>query len=167
MGIIDVSSPLPGSSVQADGFMELSQIALMTDKLSYYNSEPIFDYSYFQTGDASALSWPRIISNYLSRSCNPYGTYLVQPKYAAHTIWNFPPSNTAPFTISLKVRIPTWDVAYRPGLLEVLKAGWIQYISVFIFTGGILWATWDYLVTHQIIRTIAYSQAKPGAKVLY
>ncbi|KAJ3347824.1 hypothetical protein HDU91_006685 [Kappamyces sp. JEL0680] len=159
MGMIDISSALPGSGVQADGFLQISQTSLMTDKLSYSNTDPIFDYATFYTSDVNAISWPRIVSNYLDRS--------FQPSYQATTIWNFPPSSTEPFKVSVKVRIPTWQIQYRPGILEVLKNGWIQYLSVFIFTGLILGAAWDFLITHQIIKTIAYSQARPGAKVMY
>jgi hypothetical protein len=56
--------------------------------------------------------------------------------------------------ISIKVRIDDWVVDYRPGILEVLKYGWIQYLASFIFVGVILYYLYDILIRHQVMRTI-------------
>ena len=92
---------------------------------------------------------------------------LVRPQYDSIDMWNFPAAGDN-FKISIKVRIPTWEVVYRPGILEVLKYGWIQYICVFLFTMPILYLSWEYIVTNQIIKTVVYQSAKAGQqKVRY
>ena len=51
------------------------------------------------------------------------------------------------------MRIPKDRIYYRPALAEVLKQGWIQYISLFFLVLGIIWPFYDFLVYHQVIRT--------------
>jgi hypothetical protein len=69
MGFVDISSPLAGSGASIDGYLNLQQSDLMTDKVDYADTTAIFDYNYFFGADINAISWPRIISNYLDRSC--------------------------------------------------------------------------------------------------
>jgi predicted DNA-binding transcriptional regulator len=64
--------------------------------------------------------------------------------------------------ISLKIRIDEWKISYRPGLFQVLKNGWIQYISTFVFTGSILLYFYDCLFRYQIMKTIVSIEAPVG-----
>ena len=66
---------------------------------------------------------------------------------------SFPRSVNADFELTLNMRIPTWNVQYRPALSEVLKWGWIQYVTIFAFTGTLLWIVYHYLITTQLMRT--------------
>lgn len=69
LAYIDISNPLKGKSVFADGWLELKQNELLLDKVDYAFLEPVIDYTGFFKGDITSLSWPMIISNYLNRNC--------------------------------------------------------------------------------------------------
>jgi hypothetical protein len=69
MGYIDLASPLPGSGASFDGFLNIAQSDLMTSTIDYSDTSAIFDYNYFFGADINAIAWPRIISNYLDRTC--------------------------------------------------------------------------------------------------
>ena len=69
MGYVDLASPLSGSGASFDGFLNIKQSDLMTDRMDYADTSSVFDYNSFFGADINAITWPRIISNYLDRSC--------------------------------------------------------------------------------------------------
>lgn len=95
-------------------------------------------------------------------------TLIVQPVFESIDSWQYPKSGDGTFSIAIKVRIPTWNVEYRPAIMEVLKNGWMQYCTTFLFSGIILYTVWDYLVSNQIIKSVAYFNIKArGSKNMY
>jgi transmembrane protein 231 len=154
MGYVDVSNPVAGSSLFTDGFLNLYQSGYMTDKKDYVFTSPVFDFKSLFSSDVDGISWPQLITNYLNRD--------VRVVYDYTPVWNYKASGKNKFTIATKVRVPTWKVEYTPNLMEVLKHGWIQFLATFVFTGGIMFYIWDFLISHQIVPTIAYADLRDG-----
>jgi hypothetical protein len=57
------------------------------------------------------------------------------------------------FTIDLVVYFPKEQVWYRPGALETLKFGWIQYLCLFVPVNVLLWIVMLFTFTQQILET--------------
>lgn len=154
MGYVDVSNPVAGSSLFTDGFVNLYQSGYMTDKKDYFFTDPVLDINSLFLTNADGSYWPFVISNYYNRD--------IRVGYDYTPVWNYKTSDKNKFTISLKVRVPTWKIEYTPNLMEVLKHGWIQFLATFVFTSGILYYIWDFLIAHQIVPTIAYADLRDG-----
>ena len=71
----------------------------------------------------------------------------------AQNIWNTSRTPGTPFTFSAHIQIPTLRVYYQPSTVEILKYGWIQYLSYFILLACFAYPFWAFLIRHQIIET--------------
>jgi hypothetical protein len=83
-----------------------------------------------------------------------YTTNIVQIDYIHETVFETTRAKEQELEISIKLRIDSIVVPYTPGLLQVLKHGWIQYFSTFMFVGVILGYLYDLLLTRQVMKTI-------------
>jgi transmembrane protein 231 len=152
MGYVDVVNPVPGSSLFTDGFLNLYQSGYMTDKKDFLFNSPVFDMNSLFSSNINGIYWPQLITDYLNRD--------VRVSYDYTPVWNYKGFDRNKFNIAMKVRVPTWKIEYIPNLMEVLKHGWIQFLATFVFTGGILFYIWDFLISNQIVPTIAYSDLR-------
>ncbi|XJO73196.1 hypothetical protein BDV3_004214 [Batrachochytrium dendrobatidis] len=146
MFFIDTASPLTGNSLYVDGDLQLIQRWPMQDKVDYMFTNPAINFTQAVGNDYAALTWPRIVSDYLDKDVR---TTLVSPM----PIWSTPRGSNDPFTITIKVRIPKDRIVYRPALLQVLKNGWIQYIACWVIVAAVLIPLYKYVLQHQIVAT--------------
>ena len=65
------------------------------------------------------------------------------------------------FTVSATLRYPEQSLSYRPGFWQVIKWGWVQYLSVllvFIYAAG---AVRNFVFSQQIVPTLISFDDKP------
>ena len=56
-----------------------------------------------------------------------------------------------PLLLTGRIYIPSSRVYYVPGPWEVLKFGWIQYLSYLLLVGLVLWIGFQYLLKSNIL----------------
>ena len=67
MFFIDTASPLTGNSLYVDGDLQLIQRWPMQDKVDYMFTNPAINFTQAVGNDYAALTWPRIVSDYLDK----------------------------------------------------------------------------------------------------
>ncbi|KAJ1344357.1 hypothetical protein BSLG_001092 [Batrachochytrium salamandrivorans] len=144
--LIDVASPLSGSHLSLDSDLNLVQRWPIQDKVSYISTAPAINFTMAVGNDYSALTWPRIVSDYLDYDARTIYNPVVP-------IWSTSRSTGQSFTISVKIRIPKDRIAYRPALLEILKHGWIQYLACLVIVAVMLIPGYEFLLRHQVVAT--------------
>ncbi|TPX58741.1 hypothetical protein PhCBS80983_g02932 [Powellomyces hirtus] len=147
LGIVSDSTALTTpSSIYVDGDLVLLQRNLLLRQDNFQYDKPVVNFTEARGADASALSWSRIVSRYADRDVR---TIFQHEK----PVWTAGRSTTEAFKISGRVRYPRQAVRYLPGLWEVLKYGWIQYLAYFILVGTILHWVMGLAYHRQIVRT--------------
>ena len=73
-----------------------------------------------------------------------------------HKVWT--PSKGSSFLINGHFKIPVSRVFYTPGYAEVLKNGWIQYLSYFILVFSIVYGSVWFFLHNQLISTFVVNQ---------
>jgi hypothetical protein len=58
------------------------------------------------------------------------------------------------FQVELRIRVPTQILNYRPSLGEVLKHGWMQYLSLLVLVYLVLKPFYSSLIENQIVKTM-------------
>ncbi|KAI9333182.1 transmembrane protein 231-domain-containing protein [Zopfochytrium polystomum] len=147
MAYFDESSPLPISAIDIDGDLQLVQRELLdsgVDNVRY--NVPVVNYTLATVGDTSALSWGRILRSYLDRDI--YTAFSHPPP-----TYTFFRATHQPLTITGKLRYPEHRIAYRPGVTEVLKFGWIQYLAHFAVAATVAWWVYGWCLRSQLVPT--------------
>ncbi|ORX80212.1 hypothetical protein BCR32DRAFT_268989 [Anaeromyces robustus] len=155
LGILDLSTPIPGSQVSVDGELlfiqnELLQMGTIRNKynVACLNFTNPWDYNMYN------WSWETLIENYMER--NEKTELKVN-----YPIWKTEGS-AEDFKITGKIRYNKQLIHYRPSLLEVLKNAWIQYLAFYILLGILLKPFKAFIFENQVIRTRMTVDRVPG-----
>eukprot|EP00842_Homolaphlyctis_polyrhiza_P004946 jgi/Hompol1/5452/HPOL_001703-RA len=143
----DAASSLPGASVYIDGDLNLVQRVPMQASVSYVDTTPALNFTQDIGNDAASLTWQRIVMDHSDKNIR------VKLNPTAVPIWSTPRASSIPFTIQIRARIPTDRIMYTPGLFEVLKNGWIQYISTMVIVLMVVLPCYDFLLRYQVVGT--------------
>eukprot|EP00877_Chromochloris_zofingiensis_P012890 jgi/Chrzof1/7855/Cz02g38290.t1 len=160
LAYITFNSLLPGHGLVTDGQLVLQQLTPLPQYTYHdlYNT-PLLNSSAYLDGTAlqvdAALQLSSIIAKYQARNF----TTVFQNQYP---IWQA--GNGNDFIIDARVRIPANQLQiYRPATGEMLKWGWVQFVSVFL----ILWclASWfeAFIFRHRLFETRMVSDLQPKA----
>ena len=84
------------------------------------------------------------------------GVTLVQPLGSAFST-----------TIDMSITVPkSQEVRYRPGVVETLKFGWVQYVMVLVPALWIVNACLNFLFKYRVLDTQLVSDLKPKRKIM-
>ncbi|KAI8900466.1 transmembrane protein [Globomyces pollinis-pini] len=140
------TSPLNGAGITTTGTLNIKQLELMTESLDYSITAPVFPFLSFYRPSINQLTWTNILSSYLDRNFQTHFDHI--------PTWHFPRPQNNHFQITIHVRNPTQTIEYQPGVLQVLKNAWIQYVSIFIITYYLLQTVYDYLIRNHMVSSI-------------
>jgi len=106
--------------------------------------------------DENGTTWKdfelkRILSDYKDRDLR------LETQSLDHA-WKFGPSD--PFTLEGRVRFREELIAYRPGIAQVLKGAWIQYLAIYVIFYFVIEKIKAFVFLNHIIPTIAESKLK-------
>lgn len=148
MAMMDEMSSLPASSINVNGKLRLvQQTLLVANSNNVRYDTPVVNYTLSTSGPSTAaLTWPEIIHSYLDRE--------LQTKYEYPPVnWGYFRAQGQPFVISGKLRYTTETVSYKPGVMEVLKFGWIQYLSYLVLSATFSWLVYGWCIRSQLVPT--------------
>ncbi|KAJ3104284.1 hypothetical protein HDU97_009360 [Phlyctochytrium planicorne] len=190
LALLDESTGIPSQSLQVDGDLRIFQRNLLnTDEDSVQFDAPIVDLFGSGIGSSqgwapldetfgrSALgrwergrrgmgqAWSQIVASFLERN--------VRTTFAfTSPIWQSPRGQSEPFTLTGRVRFPEDKFLYRPGSLEVIKFGYIQFLAHFVLVASVcrwifVWAIKSQIVaTHVAVDVLPrYQPGRNGFKV--
>ena len=151
----DVSSPTPGSGFYVDGDVQLNFRSLMKDKTDYTMIDQPLNFTKAVSPASRDLNWANVMSAYRDQRVRT--EFVSDPP-----LWSGPRASLEPFVIQIKARIPTQRIIYRPAFLEVLKNGWIQYLSMLVLVALIFVPIYDLMITNQVVRTVVQVEPRTG-----
>mmetsp|Transcript_57221 Transcript_57221/g.181041 ORF Transcript_57221/g.181041 Transcript_57221/m.181041 type:complete len:307 (-) Transcript_57221:39-959(-) len=132
LAFVSYASPVAGSALYLDGDLELVQREPLPDGSQSF----AFDEDALPLSGAigDGLRFENLLGNYLDRNETTHYRYGTPVWYAGR----------GGFTMTAKIRIPSHQpVVYRPGVLHVLKLGWVQFLATFLVLFWILrWVEW-------------------------
>ncbi|KAM9302461.1 transmembrane protein 231 [Gastrophryne carolinensis] len=130
MALIQHSSALPGAELYVNGDLRLQQ----RQPLRHQGLDTTYNVSVINGSSPFASSYDlrNIISAYQERNVT---TVLSNPS----PLWLVGRGASDPFMVNAVIRYPVSLISctYRPGFWEMIKFGWIQYVSVLLI---FLWA---------------------------
>jgi len=146
-------SGLAGSGLFVNGdlnFIQRYPIEIRGESSTLYGDEPLFDE---QTGstqiDASVIK--NIVEKYSRRL---YANVRMENTLS---IWSRALDVTSTtdkqFNFTLTLNIPEQEVRYIPKAADVLKDGWIKYLSLFVVVSYLLRTFCSFVFNHQIVGT--------------
>lgn len=123
LAYITYSSLTPGASFTTFGDLRMYQKTPLRHRgtdtrfnTAIINSTSIFAADYDLT---------TILGNYVQRNI----TTVYAPNYP---VWKSGRGATQPFTIEVIVNFPTETITYTPGFWELIKWGWVQYVTILL-----------------------------------
>ena len=63
-------------------------------------------------------------------------------------------SDSDHFTVSATLRYPEQSLSYRPGFWQVIKSGWVQYVSLLLLFIFVTAAIKNFVFANQIVPTL-------------
>eukprot|EP00762_Andalucia_godoyi_P001241 ANDGO_04912.mRNA.1 hypothetical protein len=152
LAYISVENPADGSAVYVDGRLAFvqSQPILQTRTRAVYTASPFIFSPNTQGLEGVAL--PDVVRAYMNRNETMQFT-------TDATVWS---AGAAPFfTLQARIRVPGMQIAYRPGLWELLKYGWIQYIAVWVIIYFPVSAIRNWIMRNQLLPTRVFFDQVP------
>lgn len=141
MLLVDVLVPQNIIALEANGNVKLKVNGLFPKPSLLV---PVFDFTNVFRG-VSDISWNTVLKNYYARSA--YTTVELD------TISWTPGTSSSSFSINGVLKIPEETIIYQPGLLEVLKHGWIQYLAYVVLIWAVLYPIFRFLIVNGIVGT--------------
>jgi len=156
LGILDLSSPIPGSEVYVDSELLFKQnnILQMGAIRNRYNT-PCLNFTNAWDYNIYSWSWEKVIEEYMDR--NERTELKIN-----YPLWKTDRSFDEDFKIKGKIRYNQQVIHYRPSVLEVLKNAWIQYLAFYILLGILLKPFKAFIFENQVIRTRMTVDRVPG-----
>lgn len=116
----------------------------------------LFLFCFLAKGDQlflTPLSDPLIITNVSSSHgalmfWHTVTTFLEQPL----VVWEA--GNTQNFSLEVEIGYPVLTVTYSPGIWQLLKFAWIQYLAIFVIFWWILSKVQSFMFQNQVILTV-------------
>jgi len=137
-------SGFPGSGVHTVGDLRVVQRAPLapSGRDTRYTASPLP-----AAGRPEELGLAAILTSYSARNL----TTRLQDQYS---VWS-PGRGSPEFTVSATVRYPVQTLAYTPGLWQVLKWGWVQYLSFLLVFLYLAARVRDFVFGEQVVATLA------------
>lgn len=120
---VQFASLSPGSSFTTFGDLKLVQkIPLLSRGVdNRYNSSIVNSSSVF----APDYDITNILASYASRN--------ISTRFENdYPVWKSGRGASQPFTVTVIVQYPTETIVYQPGFWELIKWGWVQYVSILL-----------------------------------
>lgn len=150
MAYVDIDTPIGASTIYVDGLLRLKEnqsIRPSSITLTTYNN------TLLDTTTTSDTFLPSVFLKYNDRNVTTnydYGKPLILPG-----------GQTSSVKISMKVRIPAnEEVVYKPSFLETMKFAWIQYVSLLLPVGYIIYLFACFVYGNQILEASVTFDAK-------
>ncbi|XP_043199215.1 transmembrane protein 231-like [Amphibalanus amphitrite] len=96
-----------------------------------------------------------ILENYARRNLT---THLSNPFY----VWTPRGESVSSFLLRVRLQYPTLNLEYTPGVWQVLKMAWVQYLAILVVFTVIFWRIKEYVFTNQIVPTWAVASEAAG-----
>lgn len=142
--LLDFAYPLPASRLSATGDLRLRQRSLTPDRSTWINEDGVVFNS--SSLDVDNWTWDGLVDGYMSRQMR---TDVEVP----YPVWRTGRGPNDAFVISGTIRYVEDRIYYRPAVLETLKHGWIQYLSVLLPVLAIALPFTGFLIRNQFITT--------------
>jgi Carbohydrate (N-acetylglucosamine 6-O) sulfotransferase 5. len=142
LAYVDISTPCGASFVYIDGELNIKQV-LPLKPTSVIRAD--YNSSVLSLTSAADNFLPLLLLRYNNRN--------------ETTIYNYqslvlPVGSNEYSTISMKVRVPpNQEYEYSPGFLEVMKFAWVQYISLLIPVGYLIYRFAGFIYRNQILES--------------
>eukprot|EP00658_Telonema_sp_P-2_P029259 TRINITY_DN22279_c0_g1_i2.p1 TRINITY_DN22279_c0_g1~~TRINITY_DN22279_c0_g1_i2.p1 ORF type:complete len:312 (-),score=61.86 TRINITY_DN22279_c0_g1_i2:393-1328(-) len=147
----DYSGAAPGSECYVNADLSLRQRSVL-DASSSWNS--VYNYSLLNGTTLYSVAQARfssIMEAYRKRNTT---TELSNPS----TVWVA--GRPAEFNLYMTIRVPyDQDVLYRPGALESLRYGLINYMVVYLITASLIMSTSRYIFAYNVFETVPRDDA--------
>ncbi|XP_035680504.1 transmembrane protein 231-like [Branchiostoma floridae] len=151
MAYLQHTSPLPGADLTVVGDLRLHQKYPLghTGRDTRFNTSIIDSTSIFP----SAYDLRTIFESYSDRNVSTnFQTY--------YPVWRTGRATGQPFVISATVRYPEETILYKPGFWQLIKWGWVQYISILLVFLFVFDRIKTFVFENQILNTIVDSPTK-------
>ncbi|KAM5137879.1 transmembrane protein 231 [Mantella aurantiaca] len=151
MAFIQHTSPIPGAQLYINGDLRLQQRQPLRHQGldTTYNVSIINGFSPY----ASSYDLTSIISSYQERNVT---TVLNNPS----PVWLVGRGASDPFVVNAVIRYPVETCTYQPGFWEMIKFGWIQYVSVLLIFLWVFERVKIFVFQNQVLTTV---QSPPPA----
>eukprot|EP00698_Gefionella_okellyi_P003611 TRINITY_DN1338_c0_g1_i2.p1 TRINITY_DN1338_c0_g1~~TRINITY_DN1338_c0_g1_i2.p1 ORF type:complete len:308 (+),score=20.09 TRINITY_DN1338_c0_g1_i2:42-965(+) len=140
---VDYSNVVPGAKLFVDGDLVLRQMTPFTPN----TVRNVFATSIVNTSAIQSIeqaTFQTILGAYNSRN----DTTLYQQQYST---WI--PGSAPTFTLSVRLRVNSWVIRYRPDFLEAVKFAWVQYVCVFLAVWFFIRPIQRFVYSEQIVPT--------------
>ena len=157
IGMLDlnINTPSGASKVISEGDLELIQskpILIDSKSRTVYNKDPLTDANNHQH------SLEEIRENYHLRS---------ERLDFKSNDFVMPLGNRFSTTLDITVNIPvSQQIKYRPGVMETIKFGWVQYIFIMIPSVLIAFSFIGYMFESKLLDAIMVSDLKHKRKII-
>ena len=164
------SGGAPGRGFTVDGDLSVRQVWLAFVKGGFkvpYEDDPLFDVA--DISSAEQVSFGRILARHAARNL----TAVFTPTYAH---WQ-PESMHVPanggalgdggrvFNLTATFRIGQQEIVYTPGVGEVVKEAWVEYLAFLLLTYFLLHRLLAFVYYHQLVDTRVYVDSPSGTAV--
>ncbi|XP_059178805.1 transmembrane protein 231-like [Physella acuta] len=148
LGYIEYTSCIPGASLHVFGDLRMRQKQLLGHRGTdvRFNDTLVNPLSPY----ADTYSLATIFRNYTDRNV----TTVLQD---ANKIWASGRAADTPFKISAVINYPEESISYTPGFWNLIKWGWVQYVSVLLIFLYIFNKVKIFVFQHQLVPTVVES----------
>jgi transmembrane protein 231 len=151
---VDGSSPISGQSMWVAGDMRLRQLK----PIRYRSTVDTYSSSVLNTNSPQLedVQFTSMLGAYSMRNLTTYVGNEQQ-------VWTPGPGGSADamlsFTMTVQLRIPEELVRYQPGFWEMIKYGWVQYLSIFLVVKYLLSLLEAFIYDNSVVQTtVTYAQ---------
>uniref|UniRef100_A0A8C4X199 Transmembrane protein 231 n=1 Tax=Eptatretus burgeri TaxID=7764 RepID=A0A8C4X199_EPTBU len=139
------SSPLPGSELHVNGDLMLTQ----RQPLPHRGLDVRYDVAVINGSSpfTEAYDIPLIIRAYQERNVTTRLDNSVK-------VWRVGSEASNSFRIAVLLRYPEQTIVYQPGFWEMMKAGWVQYVSILLPFIWLFTRIKDFVFQNQVLSTI-------------
>ena len=154
---VDYSPPLPGSSLYYDCDLRLMQRNPLSVRGGYpnvplYQDDTLLSNSTYSPGTSADLTMSKLLRRYRDRNISTSIDHVYSawtPSAGSRTA----STTQEPFRLHLAVRVPQQGILYRPGLSEMLKFAWIQYLALAFIVYVLGTYSADFVYNFQVVET--------------
>lgn len=155
VSLVNYNSGSSITNVRIDGDVKLRQtwpVQVKGGMKLPYTSSPLLPISLPMGSSESDYSTAAISEHMASRNLS---TTFSQTYAVADHVLNTVPLNKDLhyFNATIHLRVPEQQVWYTPGVSEVLKWAWVQYVSIFVVVSLVIHRLSSFVFHHQLLHT--------------
>ena len=138
------SSPVPGNQLTVIGDVKLHQREPLRHK--GVNNQYKGDIINPDSIEPEEYDLSHILEKYHQRNLT---THLDND----YTVWTPAGASASSFLLRVRLHYPTQTIEYMPGVWQVLKMAWVQYLAIMVVFAAIFCRVKEYVFTNQIVPT--------------